>query len=463
MAALGTQGDLYACFSSTDILACSFNAMFAYANDIFEPLLINKSMVVISILTIVQWHFRFHGGLLAKQWGRPSIKLHRMAMNVLILQVYYNPLSRWIKHRPFVTSLLLIITDTFAFFVFRLIKRCCVKCACAEKAKQRELIDIQAMGHGYGSQYWLRDPTEEDADVADLDETGMLEARSIYTDVTRGIGKTTVVWVAQSILVIFLVVYLNSDKHSKDLLECKFVNWICAVALQLYLGDTNLGGNTSIHFWGKLWKSDLKDIGPDSWVIRRQTPVTWCLWKLPPVAHFCIDKSPLDKLLTFRIRWLFRFVFDVSINVVARNLIMFTFPILIITEDPLDFVKDCLAVFFVTTLDDIDSTDVKSIHQMIIILKYRLYFNDVIEAGHPHEHSGYRKLLPTEDDKSDRNVKKILSQAESCYIQDNKEKFEGLFNFKDKIHKDVGQRIWRNMCDDFEKEAHKRKAGSCGF
>lgn len=48
---------------------------------------------------------------------------------------------------------------------------------------------------------------------------------------------------------------------------------------------------------------------------------------------------------------------------------MFTFPVLLCTEGPLDFVKDCTAIFFLTTLDDLDESDNCSVEEQIVKIK----------------------------------------------------------------------------------------------
>merc|ERR1712176_1402950 len=49
---------------------------------------------------------------------------------------------------------------------------------------------------------------------------------------------------------------------------------------------------------------------------------------------------------------------------------MYTFPIMVCVEGPLDFVKDCTAVLFISQLDDLD--DPKDLKELIIKVKFRL-------------------------------------------------------------------------------------------
>merc|ERR1711971_98735 len=63
--------------------------------------------------------------------------------------------------------------------------------------------------------------------------------------------------------------------------------------------------------------------------------------------------------VSFRTDWRFRYVFDTVVNAMARSVILCTAPILLSTEEPMDFIKDCLALFFITKIDDYD--DAKSL------------------------------------------------------------------------------------------------------
>merc|ERR1712110_1374891 len=49
-----------------------------------------------------------------------------------------------------------------------------------------------------------------------------------------------------------------------------------------------------------------------------------------------------------------RYMFDLTVNGIVRPIIMAVAPIMLSTEEPLDFIKDALALFFITQLDDFD-------------------------------------------------------------------------------------------------------------
>jgi len=78
--------------------------------------------------------------------------------------------------------------------------------------------------------------------------------------------------------------------------------------------------------------------------------------------------------IPYNTAWWLRSWMDFLINGVARDIILFTFPLLICVEGPLDFVKDCTAIFFLTQLDDIDESEAKTITQMLARIKFNLFF-----------------------------------------------------------------------------------------
>merc|ERR1711972_472187 len=70
--------------------------------------------------------------------------------------------------------------------------------------------------------------------------------------------------------------------------------------------------------------------------------------------------------------WKFRRALDWSVNSVCRMTVLYTFPIMLCVEDPLDFVKDCTAVYFICTLDDLTEGK-RSITEMLAKLKFGIF------------------------------------------------------------------------------------------
>merc|ERR1711920_268964 len=76
--------------------------------------------------------------------------------------------------------------------------------------------------------------------------------------------------------------------------------------------------------------------------------------------------------------WRMRQMMDFIVNSGAYNIIMFTFPIMLSVEEPLDFVKDCMCIFFMTNLDDVDDDETKSITALMIHLKFTAFYAQAI-------------------------------------------------------------------------------------
>lgn len=65
---------------------------------------------------------------------------------------------------------------------------------------------------------------------------------------------------------------------------------------------------------------------------------------------------------------------DCLVNSIARDIILYTFPLMLCVEGPLDFVKDCTAIFFLTTLDDTGPEKPRTLSQMLARLKFNIFY-----------------------------------------------------------------------------------------
>merc|ERR1712157_584699 len=105
---------------------------------------------------------------------------------------------------------------------------------------------------------------------------------------------------------------------------------------------------------------------------------------------------------------------------------MFTFPVMLAVEGPLDFVKDCTAVLFISTLDDTDEP--KDLKEIIILPKVRLGEHEIKNIQKKHErlekeaHDGYQQLETHDDFK--------LTRHELDYLKVNEDKFKLLTDRK---------------------------------
>jgi len=430
-----------------DQLVHFFSVCSHTANDILGPVLTWDPVMYICVLLILQWHLRFHFGLAAKTWGRPSMKTRRMALNLLILQVYYDPdLHHLVQNRPFVISMILVCVDTFCLFygLDKLSKYVKSKNWKLDKVNAfvkdnttlelKEYIDEEALLNPDHARFWVKDPTAYDDNEDGIEDDDVQKATSTYMDVTRSFMKTCGMWVSQSMLVVFYMNHLNGDDDSKNAKKLEYLNWVCAVLLQLYVGDKQLGDPLNKDFWCKIWEKDTKDIHPDLSAVVRQNYALGCLSSIVHKTFGKCFETAGSVPLPLKYFWWLRWFFDMTINGMARNIIMFTFPIMLGAEEPLDFVKDCLAVLFITQLDDLEDDDTKCINEMMVLLKYRLYLDQVLcDHQNTNVHDAYRRLKGTVDyiiqveDK--RKQRMILTKEEMVYICDNEKKFDNLVNF----------------------------------
>uniref|UniRef100_A0A7S1EXT2 Uncharacterized protein n=1 Tax=Noctiluca scintillans TaxID=2966 RepID=A0A7S1EXT2_NOCSC len=74
----------------------------------------------------------------------------------------------------------------------------------------------------------------------------------------------------------------------------------------------------------------------------------------------------------YNVDWTTRRGMDWFVNSVIRETIKFTTPILVNSEEPLDFVKDCMAIFFLTQLDDLTEDFSLSILELRALVKYSI-------------------------------------------------------------------------------------------
>jgi len=134
--------------------------------------------------------------------------------------------------------------------------------------------------------------------------------------------------------------------------------------------------------------------------------------------------------IKMRYEWLIRAFMDFTVNSVARSIILYTVPIVVCVEGPLDFVKDLTAVMFITMLDNMDG-DPKDLEELSVKTKFMLYFESA-ERKSVHELKKHFLCLPSGGEEAAGGVCKIpLTKNEKDYIEDDdtKDKFKRLKDF----------------------------------
>lgn len=143
-----------------------------------------------------------------------------------------------------------------------------------------------------------------------------------YQQISLGFFPTLIFFAAQCMLMMYYVVIMNEDQDTKHTSNVNFTRWFTGVLLMLAVGQDEVGFDFD-----------------------------WKFWKDAQSQEDKVDKAKRGRFLTFQ--WKCRSAFDFFINLIARLVILNTVPIMVSKSDPEEFIKDCLAVFFITRLDDL--------------------------------------------------------------------------------------------------------------
>ena len=159
--------------------------------------------------------------------------------------------------------------------------------------------------------------------------------RSVYMAVHRSIGEVFLYFIAQSSLVLYYFYELNALSGEKTMIDVIFSRWAVAVMISFISQDGEAGAKYDEQFWSYLL---------------RQYPATEPWLNVFNTTHH----SGSLPGITYGVIWRLRQGMCLMVNLVFRNIIIGTAPIWLATSEPLDFVKDCMAIFFVIALDDLD-------------------------------------------------------------------------------------------------------------
>jgi hypothetical protein len=169
-------------------------------------------------------------------------------------------------------------------------------------------------------------------------------------------------------------------------MKIKAWRWLAAVLLQSYIGSEHAGKLFNWHFWLKFMGQtefcgkQVKEYFSDSWKtieaydsLDEFSTHTGNLQSVKVIAN-----EKIDFLYRFRLPLKYelymRTVMDFCINAAAQKLIMYTVPVFLCVEEPLDFVKDCTALLFISKLDDTERVNAR---EHLIKLKARIYTEKV--------------------------------------------------------------------------------------
>merc|ERR1712032_1386950 len=161
--------------------------------------------------------------------------------------------------------------------------------------------------------------------------------------ITTTCRKCVLYFIAQVGLMGYYMFSLNSDPDTHNVESVSFLKWFFAVVLTIIAGEDEVGAPFNQEFWDHLCEQKIASL---------KRPVFGCLWQT-------------ERRYEFRCRMVLSFI----VNRIFRGIILGTGPILLCVCGPMDFIKDCLAIFFITKLDDLD--DHQDLQEVIEAFKIR--------------------------------------------------------------------------------------------
>lgn len=165
--------------------------------------------------------------------------------------------------------------------------------------------------------------------------TGAKKVNDVYTKISNTLEQPVMHFFVQFALVLFYVYSLNDKSEFKRVQDVSYVKWMVAVFLTVIVGNKEAGAEFDFEFWETLY---LDPLGLRS-----------------AKLFYCID-------VPLRYQWRTRAFFSFCVNLLFRQMILVTAPVMLSITDPMDFIKDALAVFFITKLDDLDDvTDLETV------------------------------------------------------------------------------------------------------
>lgn len=172
-------------------------------------------------------------------------------------------------------------------------------------------------------------------------------ATNIYRDVTCTLRETIIVFWTQGMLFILYFWYVNNDEDTHDFKQVSIFKWLLALCITDIMPAQQCGDQFSLTYWDRLWAD------PN-------------IQKIDRYKSYLLTFIPTRYTRQFELRKCMEF----AIHGACRGMILRTFPLLLATEEAMDFVKDIAAVFYITQLDersDGDTADVvlRKLHDKI--------------------------------------------------------------------------------------------------
>jgi len=259
---------------------------------------------ILGLITLVLWHtLRF----VHHETHLPLMR--NVSLGVIIFNFFYHTGSNFpdiVKTNPFTCSCILLVLE------------CTVRRLMDALRRKRNTYALAPRGDATNG--------------AERKEDGENE-RTIsnqYEDLTTPFTKILLLFTCQATLGFYYVYELNHRSSDNKLEGISPWRWFIGVCLCTIAGESELGSAFEADYWFFLLNQ--KEL------IDKQRRIYGCI------------------TVTYRAEVWIRAVMSLIVNMIIRRIILGTAPIFLGVESPMDFIKDCLAVFFITKLDDMEQT-----------------------------------------------------------------------------------------------------------
>eukprot|EP00928_Gymnodinium_smaydae_P079477 TRINITY_DN63393_c0_g1_i1.p1 TRINITY_DN63393_c0_g1~~TRINITY_DN63393_c0_g1_i1.p1 ORF type:complete len:348 (-),score=71.62 TRINITY_DN63393_c0_g1_i1:157-1200(-) len=295
-------------------------------NAILRPLLTSLPAFILGVFLMLQFHIAPFLGL------RRGPLLRTLGQGLIVLQLYSDPEMK--SKYPFVLSCFLVFLDQVVMqnVVMRYL----------------EAVDIEApLPFGLTFSTAKMKQALHDENKADQDEDSIKVVKNKYMDPSVESRRIALLFIGQLGLMCYFIYTLNDDDDSHDINKINFVKWSLALILTMCVDDDEAGAAYVKSYWV-----------PDRDVFNESELPEICLPEHEIAKRLADKDRELFCCMTIKHKtdWAFRRIMDALINVLFRTTIMATAPMLLCTEEPIDFIKDCLALFFISKLDDLDDS-----------------------------------------------------------------------------------------------------------
>lgn len=182
--------------------------------------------------------------------------------------------------------------------------------------------------------------------------TDGIKVNNHYMNISKtGLHRTSMYFFVQFLLMLFYVYSLNDKEAFQREDDVSYVKWLGAMFLTVLAGKNE--GGTKFEFEFEFWRALEVDELPN-WFVGKKTGF---------VKTDFIGCVPVP----LRYQWRLRRFYSHCVNLIFRQVIFSTAPVMLSVAEPLDFIRDALAVFFITNLDDLaDPKDFQTVKQELL-------------------------------------------------------------------------------------------------